>query len=52
MVANPSAVWKSMRTKYSFAIVMSVIAIERNVPYSNTELKLKNFFSIKIPVWD
>ena len=31
---------------------MSVIIFERNGSYGNAAPKLKNFFSIKIPIWD
>ena len=49
---NPSAVWKSMRTKHSFIILMSVIFFEWNGSYGNAAFKLKKSFSVKIPIWD
>ena len=43
MVVNPCAVLKSIRTKYLFIILMSVIYFEWNGSYGNAALKLKNF---------
>ena len=43
MVVNPCAVLKSIRTKYLFIILMSVIYFEWNGSYGNAALKLKKF---------
>ena len=48
MVANPRAVLKSTRTKYSFIILMPLVMHHCNTAM----LKLKKFFSIKIPISD
>ena len=48
MVANPRAVWKSTRTKYSFIILMPLVMHHCNTAM----LKLKKFFSIKIFISD
>ena len=49
MVANPSVVWKSMRTKYSFIMPMSLISFEWNGSYGNAANKV---FFIEIIVRD
>ena len=43
MVVNPCAVLKSIRTKYLFIILMSVIYFEWNGSYGKAALKLKKF---------
>ena len=48
MVVNPCGVLKSMRTKYLFIILLSVIYFERNGSYGNEALKLKKFFLMKM----
>ena len=43
MVVDPRGVLKSMRTKYLFIILLSVIYFERNGSYGNDAPKLKKF---------
>ena len=46
MVVDPCGVLKSMRTKYLFMILLSVIYFERNGSYGNDAPKLK-----KLSLW-